>query len=83
MTVENIDTTEHLARNISEKIEIERAKQDEVFRLLQSTYNDIQSDLQDGAMDIVNIINRHVRSTLADSFSKFTNQKEEGGQSRI
>jgi hypothetical protein len=35
VTVDNIDTTEHFAKNLSEKIEVERAKQDEVFRVLQ------------------------------------------------
>lgn len=51
--------------------------------MLQSTYNDIQSDLQDGALDIVNVINRHVRSRLSDSFAKFTNEKVEISQSGI
>ena len=64
----NLDLSEHFARNLAEKIEVEKQKQDETFNLLKTEFYESQERYQAGAMGITRVLEKRAQNQLTKSF---------------
>lgn len=76
ITLANMDVNEHFAKNLAEKIDIEKQKQDETLNTLKNEFTDVQERYQAGASAIAKILGRRQQNSLLRTFAALEEKPE-------